>query len=240
MNTINKTYADLLSWKQKRDRYSIKLARRHGQAILEDYIALNSKPYWNLTDIAKKYGFTRERARQIYNRLFRTPYIFIKKRKTREKNEQINAMNRACDPRQKVATYNSGTILKGAEVELLAFQKMVELGMNVEFQRNVSYDMVVNSYKVDIKSARIAQLMRPEGRARYFHFSITPRQLDICEFFICYPVPKGVFYIIPRSRLKSKAIYIRENDNHQHPTMPYLTKNNTNYREYKEAWHLLN
>ena len=242
MNTNDKTYAELLSWKKQRDRFSIKLTNRHGSAFLDDYMALSSKQYWDLTAIAKKYGFSRERARQIYNRLFRTPYMSIKKRKTKDKNDQTNAMNRACDPRQKVAGYTGGPVLKGAEVELLAFQKMVELGVNVEFQKNVSYDMIANGYKVDIKSCYVSAKTNSRTTKRYFHFCITKKQFDLCDFFICFTVLKGIFYIIPKTELNSRSIYIPTNYNYQHTYFPlrkYYQNRPKRYEKYKEAWHLL-
>lgn len=229
----------LLHHSIKRKKFRTKLTRKYGAEILTDFTLLKTKHFWTLSNIASKYGFTQERARQIYNKLFSIPYKKIKHQLKQERDSQLNQMACAYDPRHKVGSYKGGLTKVGAEIELLVFNKCKELRLPVKIPMTTDYDLIINDHRVDVKSARIPSLIGSKGHTRYFRFTITHRQFDACEFFICYPIPKATFYIIPRFTLKSKGIYIREYDNNQHFPMPHLSRNNTNYREYKEAWHLL-
>ena len=217
------------------------LINKYGYEILYDFNLLSTKHYSTLSEIALKYNFSRERARQLYNELFSIPYREIKRRLKEDRDSQLSQLSCIFDPNYKVASLpNDSTQKKGAEIELLVFNKCKKIGLSAKIPKIKTYDLIINNHKIDVKSAYTAFLYRSDGHCRYFRFHITNKQLDICKFIICYPVSKKVFYIIPRSRIKANNLYIRENDNHQHPTMPWMTKNNTNYQEYKEAWYLLN
>lgn len=67
---------------------TIYLTRKYGEQILKDFNDLFTRQFWNLTDIGKKYGFSRERARQIFKRLYRREYQSIKKTKQLERVEK--------------------------------------------------------------------------------------------------------------------------------------------------------
>lgn len=58
------------------------MVKKYGIGILRDFEDLQTRQFWNLTDIGKKHGFSREYARQIYKRLYGRPYLKIKKEKT--------------------------------------------------------------------------------------------------------------------------------------------------------------
>lgn len=235
-------YHSLMRWKKRRNRLEKTLIRKYGSDIIRDFKDLETKHYWDMGSIAKKYGLSRERIRQIYNRLSLVPYRIIRKRKRIDRENQKQSMDRFCDPRQKVSVFKENSLLKkGADIELLAFQKMIELNMQVEFQKNTIYDMIVNGHKVDIKGCYCKKTNG--GLSKYFHFGVRKNQLEQCKFIICYAVPIDTFYIIPVSILNSTSIFIRTNNRYSHSTHPelaeYYKKRGQKYSQYKEAWHLL-
>jgi len=60
-----------------------KLLTKYGTEILTDLTALLERQHWNLSDIARKHGFTREYARQIFVQIFGVPYGPIRDKKIR-------------------------------------------------------------------------------------------------------------------------------------------------------------
>ena len=72
-------YQLLLRRSIRRKNYSKKLMQRHGNEIINDFNKLKADYKVKLNDIAIKYGFTRERARQIFNKLNPDPYGFYQR-----------------------------------------------------------------------------------------------------------------------------------------------------------------
>jgi hypothetical protein len=63
-------------WQKK---YRKKLMQRHGNEIINDFALAASDYNFRLKDIAVKYDFTRERARQLFLKLYRRSYGFYQK-----------------------------------------------------------------------------------------------------------------------------------------------------------------
>jgi len=59
------------------------LLGKYGAEIITDLIALFDRQFWNLSDVARKHGFSREYARQIFTQIFGIPYSLIREKKTR-------------------------------------------------------------------------------------------------------------------------------------------------------------
>ena len=60
-----------------------RLLSKYGIGIITDLNALLDRQFWNLSDVARKYGFSREWARQVFLQIFGVPYSPIRERKTR-------------------------------------------------------------------------------------------------------------------------------------------------------------
>jgi len=65
----------------------------------KDFDDLFTRQFWNLSDVAKKYGFSRERARQIFTKLYDQPYAPIKKIKMLERTEKRKLCSLFFNPR---------------------------------------------------------------------------------------------------------------------------------------------
>lgn len=143
---------------------------KYGAEILDDFELLETRPFWNLVDIGSKYGFTREYARQIYNKLYNTGYMKLKKAKTAELEKRIVCRN---DPRYKVAEYKKYNHKKGAEAELLFYNKCKELGFVVALLCDTIIDIKVNGYYVDVKSCYSPKKPSPKMKDGYYPFVIS-------------------------------------------------------------------
>lgn len=209
------------------------LERKYGFQIFNDLHSLYFLPQWDLADIARKYMFTRERARQIHNSLYGYAFGPIKKAKT-ARIKQIKAHKRN-NPINKVLTYKTGNnhLNKGIFVETLVLQKCKEMGFQVDFPTKLGPDLLINNYVIDVKSS-FSSYKPTNCKVAYYSFKLSKSQFKECNFIIGYIKPTDTFYVIPKSAFKGNHIYIRETEVGSH-----LYPNNTNYREYKEAWHLL-
>lgn len=86
-------YQLLLRNSTRQKKYMNKLLQKHGNEIINDFIKAKSDYNFQLSDIGIKYGFTRERARQIFLKLYREPYSSYQ---TRLSNERIRGKTFGC------------------------------------------------------------------------------------------------------------------------------------------------
>lgn len=182
----------------------------YGHLFLDDLERCRENPFWNLVDVARKYGISRERVRQLYKRVYKEPYRPTQKGLTQNKNEDISCSN---DPRNKVYYYTNGsTAGKGAHAELNFLQRCLENNLNVEIPCDSSVDLIVNGYLVDVKYREEPKVSSQGCKTRYFNYRITKEQIDRAEFFACYHPIEDSFFIIPnikwKGRKKPQHIYI--------------------------------
>lgn len=218
----------------KKSKRAIKktLSKKYGSKIITDFNNLNKKQFWNLSNISKKFGFTRERARQIYIILYDAPYSPTMIAKTKKRNDYMGCTN---DPRYKVAEYKKGNnpVWKSAKTEKMFFDECNKKKINTEFPCKKEIDIKSNGYFVDIKSAFSPKHFSPNNKIKYFHFGISKIQKNNCDFLACYHGKEKKFFIIPKKEFKNvTSIYISET-----PSTYHNAKNR--YWEYKDAWHLL-
>ena len=63
-----------------------RLKAKYGEGLLRDFDDLFTRQFWNLADIARRHGFSRERARQMFHNLYGHGYRQIRSKKTAERN----------------------------------------------------------------------------------------------------------------------------------------------------------
>jgi len=215
------------------------ILKRYGIEFFNDLDRATQNPFFNLTDIGDKYGLTRERIRQIYKVIYGGPFNPVKKDKRATLEIGDPCIN---DPRRKVAEYKKGLQRIGAKSELLVFKKCKKLGFDVRPRCEQITDLWVNGHIIDVKSCT---LQSQPHLSKYYHFSIRPKQFELCDFFICHIVPENSFYIIPKEKIhrrkaflngKSVSIYIRDE---MVKSGKNLYSKNDNYKPFKEAWNLL-
>jgi len=206
------------------------LRKRYGPQLLKDLNVLFHKPFWNLTDVAQKHGFSREYARQLFAQIYRIPYRQIQERKARVRRAEESALNCTKDPVAKLATYK-GKKKMGAQVELMVKQKCEELGFEYKCEPNGgSIDFEINGYMVEVKSMSKSRKTSKRG-PKYFGFYLLESQRKLADFMIAYVWPTQTFYVIPVTDSQYR-FYIRDGVSTHYSA-------GTNHAEHKEAWHLL-
>ena len=214
--------------------YRRRAIAKYGPDIINNLKAIKTKQYRTLTQVGEKYGFSREYARQLFKTLFGKDFGHYEKQKSVARKKDTESLKCNNDPRHKVANYKPGNIKNGAKAELLVFNKCKEMGFDVEVPCDMVFDLKINGFNVDVKSAGKASTFG--GKSTYFHFSTNPHQHDQCDFYVCYAMPKDIFYVIPKIAMSPTGCFIRENNiRHRVDYIPARI----DYDQYKEAWHLL-
>ena len=207
-----------------------KITEKYGREILTDFYNVNKVQYFNLTSISKKYKFSREYARQIYNLIFKKPFRPSRSLKALDRRKDISCSK---NPYHKVAEYKAGIILKGAKYEKIFMDICIEHGFKVTLPNSNAIDLVVNGKNVEVKACLKPKLAR-DSITRICHYNISKKQLQKADYFACYHPKEDTFFIIPNTfaNKKSMGLYINEvKTNH------YNSKNR--HWEFKDAWDLL-
>ena len=231
----------VLNWegvkKKKMRVFKKKLTNKYGVQFWNDFKDLETRHFWNLTDLAQKYGFSREYARQIYVFLKGEGYTKSKVRKTQKrlKNENLTCVH---DPRHKVAEYKrEGHNYKAVQIEKLFLKECKKRKFQIEIPCNQTVDIKINDFWVDVKSSFCTRITRPSSLIEYYVYHSKGKQVDIIDFLACYHLFEKTFFIIPAKIIKPDScnvmnIYIAKEKSTYHNA-----KNR--YWKYKGAWHLL-
>lgn len=225
--------------KRKMDahRQKIRILNRY-PGIDSDLQRLNISPFIKLKDIGYKHGVSREYIRLIFPIFIGITYTESHRNSALALHEEMKGIGCIHDPRNKVATYiPNGNIYISAKAELIVFEKCSALGFDVKPCAQRAVDLIVNGFKVDVKSAIIPRkpnYKNPDSYRKYYLVALTKTQKDVLDFVIAYVWVSESFYIIPKSEFKSGTIYIPANSGpHEH-----LFKLNRIER-FKNAWGFL-
>lgn len=210
-------------WKIKR------LKERFGPEIIDDLKSAQTNPFFRITSIGDKYNITRERACQIYE-------IVHGKRFSKDKNVIKKEPEIICrnNPLYKAAEYKKlGHIYRSALIEKLFMCKCEMLGYDIEIPCNKEIDIVVNGYKIEIKSS-FKPFKLKRAKTGYYRFNISVNQRQHSDFIACYVAKIESFFIIPNEDVgktfnKTKTIYIQD----------IKDLSGTKYYEYKDRFDLL-
>ena len=231
-------YRDIFNLaKSKSPRVSMlnRKVKQFGEEFLDDLHALETRPFFTLTDFGNKYGLSRERIRQIYFKLSRKNFRAVRGKKSRKIREETKSLGCVNDPRYKFAEYKCGknNVRKGAKAEKLFYDECINRGFLVSILCDRGIDIKVNGYLIDVKSCYKSRLL-PGAKTKRMYFAFSEKQRDEADFLVCYSHELGCFYIIPKKEFLSGglslSIPIKEDGYHN-------CKNR--YKQYKEAWHLL-
>jgi len=211
--------------------------------LAEDFEKMKTDKSITLQQLGDKYGITRERIRQIWERYFGYHYtVIVKKHQQENKEQRFREIQLRKDPNYKVVNYKDGLKKKGAFAEKKVLDICNSLNYIVKpYVDDQSIDLIINDCLVDVKSAYKAYRSNGSSKTKNYHFHILKSQRK-AEFVICYAEPLNKFFIIPSSAFpKSDYIFIPEK-----PIMEWISshgakqKRYARYWEYLEAWHLLN
>lgn len=227
--------------KKDKVKFILGITKKYGGNILDDFIELSENPLCTLESVGKKYNFTREYARQLFEKIFEIKYsVSVEKKSKKWENMKNKDINLACvnDPSFKIAEHKkSSKTYQGALIE----KKFIGLCQKHNFDIKIPCDSVtdlkINGYNVEVKSNGSARLTAGAKTKRY-NFFIGKNQFNKADFFACYHNKLDTFFIIPKESVNPKNTekgvgisFLREKSDHK------CAKNR--YWEFKDSWHLL-
>jgi hypothetical protein len=190
--------------------------RRYGQGAVRRFKAIIEDPSTSLADVGRSFGFTRETARQIYQKIYGFPYTEAYQKKLLHRRSKADSL--------KLSSSRRLIHLKTVK------DKLTTMGLDptVVFQGN-SHLLVTNN------NLRVAVFynskLRQTGTKKYFAVKALHKQKQGCDVFVLTYLDKGVrgYYIIPNRYMPRKG------------TLIAISADDTNgkYTRFKDAWHLL-
>ncbi len=206
-----------------RKEYGIKRAngflrrfeRAYGLGAVETFKELVERPNTSLTDVGRHFGFTREYARHVYEKIYGRPYTeaYRKKRLLREKKRLAEKRNKS---------KRAGALMKVGE-------KMKSLGLphSINYNGN-SYTISTNGYKLGFRISSTPTLI---NNREYFRINNEMRAGEHVDFTVCVcrRGAKDTYFIIPSAAMPKALVSL----------MPEAKNGQSKYAQFKEAWHLL-
>lgn len=235
-------YADCLEFYPK-DRSKLTV-HKYSDEVISAYRELLANKDLSLKDIGQRFGYTRERARQVFEAIFGFKFtVVVKKRVTERKNriDEFRIIKR--NPRYKIEHSSNPDCLlhRGALAEKMVLEICELYGYEVKaYCPDLSIDMVINDYLVDVKAAYRTTITSATSKTPHFHFHRSESQRK-ADFIICYAAPINKFFIIPGSVFPNRNhLYIPEK-----AIMEWIGLGNAHqvrrskWYQYLEAWNLL-
>jgi ribosomal protein S24E len=178
------------------------------QDIIED-------PSTSLSDVGRSFGFTRENARQVYQKIYGFPYTEAHRQKLLHRRSEADSLK-----------FSSRRLIHLKAVK----EKLTAMGLapTMVFEGNVYLLLTNNNLKVGVLyNGKLRQI----GNSQYFAVRPIHKQKQGCDVFILTYLHKGVrgYYIIPHRYIPKDG------------TMITVSADDTNgkYTRFKDAWDVL-
>jgi len=200
---------------KKADAFKRRFESTYGEGAVEEFKKMVQHPNNSLSDVGRYFGFSREYARQVYQKIYGVAYT-----KAHRKKRLIRRKKRLTDHRAK--SKRMANLLKVSEK-----MKSVGLDANIE-NRGRSFIILNNGYRLDL---RVTSTPVRIGRQNYFRFNIAKRVDINFDFFICLCRNRGedVHFIIPFDFLPRSSISL----------LPHSRSDQSKYARFREGWSLL-
>lgn len=199
---------------KKADAFTRRFDEIYGGGAVDRFKALIEDPDNSLSDVARIFGFTREYARQVYEKIYGYPYASIHRKKL-EARRKRQIIERARNSRQ-------------ARVLNRFRERLKSLGICHTIPETSNRMVLVNGHKVILRFSSKPVML---GNKAYYkiNYSKTPH-LD-CDFFVCICGDGGqsAHYIIPRDTMPKCTLSLS----------PQAGPGESKYAKFKEAWYLL-
>jgi len=216
--------------------------KKHGEALVSDIKNLMEGDNGStLSSVGKKHGLSRERIRQLFESIHGFKYtVAVKAKGERADRRAYEKRILHRDPRYKVENYKKYSLkYKGAETEKKVFDICVALHYDIQPFPSHTIDLVINGYRVEIKSSHQTCFTRKSGRTSLYHFSLKESQKH-ADFIICHAVPVNKFFIIPKAQYPTSGeLYLPSINKREWNTGTSIRSVESKYYKYLEAWHLL-
>lgn len=198
--------------KTKTNAFSRRFERNYGNGSLDTFKKIVEDPEKSLADAGRYFGFTREHARYVYQRIYGCSYG------ERYRSKQIlKAKKRSCYRRTKTKKmYHIRKVI----------ERMNSMGIDSEIWDGPPFMILTNGYKLSLKVSSKPVMI---GRRQYYLFRIGKKANPNVDFYIC--LCKGEkedsHYIIPSNVIPKSGVSI------SYQSKPGQSK----YARFREAWH---
>jgi len=230
---ITKKYKSLTA--KRRDKVK-RTVKKYGIQFLKDLNALDSRHFWNLTEMGKKYNLSREYIRQIYSLIKQRPYKKVLSKKT-EKLKKETELSCTCNPHNQLALAEINGLSKDSHYfkHYKTRKKFMDLCPFADISIDKKGLFIINNHKVNVISAYKVSLTTPRNKTGHFRYSITEN--IPADFWACWHNEEQAFFIIPRNKInfgkyKTHSIYISKEKSSY-----YNSKNR--YWECRDDWEAL-
>lgn len=200
---------------KKADAFTRRFDLIYGQGALERFKRLVEDTDNSLSDVARSFSFSREYARQVYEKIYGHPYTTIHRKKVaaRRKRQFLEKTGKS----------------KQARILNQMIQRLRSKGISCRVPDQGSRRVILaNGYKLILRfSSRSITL----GRKQYFKINYTKTPHADCDFFVCIcdSGAESDYYIIPRTFMPKCTLSLS----------PQAEAGESKYAQFKEAWHLL-
>ena len=190
--------------------------RRYGPGAVKRFKAIIEDPSTSLADVGRQFGFTRETARQIYQKIYGFPYTEAYRQKLLHRRSKADSL--------KLSSSRQLIHLKTVK------DKLTTMGLDPTVVVQGNSHLLVTNNNLRVVVFYNAKL-RQTGTKKYFAVKALHKQKQGCDVFILTYLNKGVrgYYIIPNRYMPRKG------------TLIAISADDTNgkYTRFKDAWHLL-
>ena len=203
----------------RRSLFARRFESTYGSNAIQKFKSMMDDSEYCLSDVSRYFGFSREYARQVYEKIYGYPYtLALKKRRLEKQHEGILV---------KIKQYRDSKITKYLE-ELR--DKLLLLGIIPRISRERGVIRIyLNGYKI---AFRYSERPAKTWNKKYFRISYREGFGSDCDFVICLCkyMNEGTYYVIPNSSMPKTGIAFSVD--------PMLT--GSKYSKFIEAWHLIN
>ena len=199
---------------KKAAKFLRQFEQTYGAGAVKKFKKIIENPKNSLAGAARHFGFSREYARQVYEKIYGYPYTEAFQSKIELRKRKMLANRK-----------------KSKRLELLikVKRKMESMGLTPHLRtREHPYEILTNGYKLLLKCASTPLMI---GKKQYFRITNTTGASPDFDFIICVCRNNGesIHYIIPRHAMPKYRVYL----------LPEAKPGKSKYTRFKEAWHLI-
>ena len=200
---------------EKANSFIRRFEAKYGVRALETFKSLAENPSHSLADAARRFSFSREYARQVYKKIYGTPYSTLLKRKSAE--------------RKKIRLMEKWKKTKQAEDLKAIMARIKSIGVTPKItSRGREHIIFANQYKLIVRTTSKPAMLH---NREYFRINVKNCRDADCDFFICTcrNGKDNTHFVIPADAMPGSVISL----------LPNASPERSKYARFKEAWHLI-
>jgi hypothetical protein len=194
--------------------FTRRFERTYGNGAVDTFKTIIEDPDNSLTDLANHFGFTRQNARQVYQKVYRRPYTeAFRTKMLARKRKRLEA---------RMKSTRGGALIKITEkIRCLGLMPRVT-------NKGPAFTILANGHKLALRCTSKPLFI---GSKRYFRISHGVGSNGPYDFFICVCRNNGnsLHYVIPKGAMPKSGVHL----------LPEAGPDESKYAQFREAWHLL-